>query len=181
LYLYPDLLTVLEGDYQHGKLKTGRLVKLKGVSKEYGIPVPEISKVCNQRTYSYEPSTANIITKSPMLRDPYEERYVFVSDSSVPMAGEGLYAKTSLKAGQLCALFNGVRQRHLCGVKGDNSNREWSDYRISVEPDMDMDIRKEHECLSNYRATLGHKTCHSFNPNAYFAQVWNPRFGLLCP
>ena len=51
-----------------------------------------------------------------------------MKDSLVPGAGEGLFAKVCLREGQLCSLFNGIRQRHLWGVKGENF--VWSDYRL---------------------------------------------------
>ena len=47
--------------------------------------------------YHYEPSTSTLITRSPLVRDPYEQRYVYVKESGLPMAGEGLYAKTNIK------------------------------------------------------------------------------------
>ncbi len=31
------------------------------------------------------------------LRDPYEQRYVYVKESFVPFAGEGLFAKQKIK------------------------------------------------------------------------------------
>ena len=55
----------------------------------------------------------------------------------------------------------------------------WSDYRISCEKGLDLDIYAEHMSTTNYRATLAHKTCHSFTPNSGFAQFWHPRFGLI--
>ena len=67
-------------------------------------------------------------TCTALQRDPYEQRYVYVKDSLVPGAGEGLFAKVRLREGQLCSLFNGIRQRHLWGVKGENF--VWSDYRL---------------------------------------------------
>ena len=44
----------------------------------------------------------------------------------------------------------------------------------SCSKEIDLDIGKEEESLSNYRATLAHKCCHSFKPNAHFAQFWHP-------
>ena len=32
-----------------------------------------------------------------LIRDPYEMRHVFVKDSQIPFAGEGLWAKTDIK------------------------------------------------------------------------------------
>jgi hypothetical protein len=65
----------------------------------HGILVPEVrAPRCKQQlVYRYEPSSSTLITRSPLLRDPYEHRYVYVKDSSLPMAGEGLYAKTKIK------------------------------------------------------------------------------------
>lgn len=127
--------------------------------------------------YHYEPGSRVCITKSPMLRDPYEIRHVYVAPSHVPYAGEGLWAKTSIKKNQLVALFNGVRQRHL--YYGTKTNQAWSDYRITCDSDVDLDILAQHVSVNNYSATLAHKTCHSFSPNSCFNQLYHPRFGLI--
>ena len=67
-----------------------------GLSRDQGIPVPLVVGGGGQR-YHYEPSTSTLITRSPLVRDPYEQRYVYVKESGLPMAGEGLYAKTNIK------------------------------------------------------------------------------------
>ena len=114
-----------------------------------------------------------------MVRDPYEKRYVYVKESGVALAGEGLWAKTGVRTGQVCALFNGVRQHHLWGCAAMADNQPWSDYRIGCEKDMDLDILQQHISTHSYRATIAHKTCTSFTPNSHFAQFWHPRFGLI--
>ena len=105
LVLYPDLTTTLCGNYSHGKLSNGRIVHLNGVKVDCGIPVPVVRESDGSATYSYDPSGANCISKTPLLRDPYEKRYVYVKESEVPFAGEGLWAKTGIKAGRMCSLF----------------------------------------------------------------------------
>ncbi len=83
-------------------------------------------------------------------------RYVYVADSQTEGAGEGLWVKTDIRvgfhlqhnfhlllasdnlylfvvkwfcqAGQIAAVFNGLRQRDLPGVK--SGVKTWSDYRI---------------------------------------------------
>ena len=160
------------------------------------------------------------------------------------------------QAGQIAAVFNGLRQRDLMGVK--SGSKTWSDYRIrlpdtsdhlshpnllalirsflahvsikkrklrrqwirqaekdietnisnklfwqgtyspstpvkvctgtnayvlhSSNKEIDLDIGKKEESLSNYRATLAHKCCHSFKPNSHFAQfrhsMWVPTTSL---
>jgi len=44
---------------------------------------------------------------------------------------------------------------------------------------MDLDILPEHISIENYRATLAHKACHSFQFNAHFERFWHPRFGTI--
>lgn len=46
-----------------------------------------------------------------LTRDPYEHTRVYVSQSRIPYAGEGLFAKQRVEAGSLLAIFNGVRIR----------------------------------------------------------------------
>ena len=178
-YLYPDLTTTLCGDFTHGKMGTGSIVRLTGVQIECGIPIPQHRKSENPTTYTYDPSGARCISKTPLVRDPYEARYVYVAESGIEGAGEGLWAKTSLMAGQVCSLFNGVRQHHLWGSSAMTDNKPWSDYRIGCQKDLDLDILPEHISTTNYRATLAHKTSTSFTPNCHFAQFWHPRFGLI--
>lgn len=69
-------------------------------------------------------------------------RNVFVKDSNIPFAGEGLWAKIKIEVmqkgiqylkltfqkGSLVALFNGVKQRQLWGV-ACGQQKAWSDYR----------------------------------------------------
>ena len=58
-----------------------------------------------------------------------QARYVYVSQSSVCGAGEGLMARTDIKEGQVVAFFNRVR-RHQ--VHADFSTEMDSDYVINL-------------------------------------------------
>ena len=77
-------------------------------------------------------STVTRISRSPLQEDLYEKVHVYVAPSTIsPLAGEGLFARKTIKKGQLVSLFNGVR-RHKEGRKttiGADSE-EWSDYRL---------------------------------------------------
>ena len=57
---------------------------------------------------------------------------MYVAPSDTEGAGEGLWAKQGLRAGQLVALFNGVRQRHLYLESGVAPNLAWSVVRRIV-------------------------------------------------
>jgi len=176
-YIYPDLKTVIQGSFHQGKLKSGRLSRLIGSECQLGILLPRATNVRAAPTLAYELSNRFRISTRPFLPEPYEQRYVYVADSQTEGAGEGLWVKTDIRAGQIAAVFNGLRQRDLPGVK--SGSKTWSDYRISCNKEIDLDIGKKEESLSNYRATLAHKCCHSFKPNSHFAQFWHPMYGLV--
>ena len=72
--------------------------------------------------------------------------------SGIDNSGQGLFAKGSLAAGDIVALFNGVRLKSSRDSEGD-----WSDYRIRLNGETDIDIPDEFKDLSKYCATLGHK------------------------
>jgi len=89
-----------------------------------------------------------------------------------------LFAKKRLAAHSLASLFNGVRRREASFARG-KVDGEFSAYRIRLTGEISLDIPDSSANLSKYRATLGHKACHSFEPNCDFAQFWHPRFGLI--
>lgn len=108
------------------------------------------------------------ICKNPTLKDPMEEKFVIVKSSLIPEAGQGLFALKSIVKGQLCAFFNGV-------FKDDDNN---SDYSIRCHNFM-IDIPQKCRRVENYCATLAHKICHSFQPNADYHYAFHPRFGRI--
>ena len=58
---------------------------------------------------------------------------VYVAQSHIPGAGEGLYAKQFIPKGQLVALFNGLRHfkdGHATTITADHP--DWSDYRLML-------------------------------------------------
>ena len=114
--------------------------------------------------YSYDNSTSVCMSSSPLFRDPYEQQTCYISRSGIhPNAGEGLFAKRYLPKGCLVAIFNGIRRREIDGVKEIDMI---SAYKIGLTRGMDLDIPDWAISAKKYCATLGHKCCHSFTPNA---------------
>ena len=110
-------------------------------------------------------------------RELIESINVYVDISRMTNAGEGLFAKTAIKAVSLVSIFNGVRQRnHIRLLK---ATVKWSDYRVFLDSNMNIDIPDYYIPCSRYTATLGHKACHSFSPNCRFSQVFHPRWGKV--
>ena len=104
-------ITTLILHFLIGKLISGRYGHVTDLTWESGIPVPVVELHQSETVYTHDPSTSITISKTPFVRDLYEHSRVYVSQSRIPFAGEGLYAKQALEAGSLIALFNGVRIR----------------------------------------------------------------------
>ena len=56
---------------------------------------------------------------------------------------------------------------------------EDSPYKIYLDEDFDLDIPDNMISTSQYKASLGHKVCHSFRPNCELDNFEHPRFGLI--
>jgi len=139
--------------------------------------MPKVQLLRGDVSFTYDPSMTVSISRSPLVRDPYEHQNVYVANSKIQFAGEGLYAKRELPAGTLVALFNGIRQREVGYAK---KMTEFSDYRIGMGAgEVCLDIPNAYIGLDKYCATTGHKACHSFKPNAAFREYTHPRFGRI--
>jgi len=166
---------LLEGKY--GKVQQEAVIQL-GV-----LPMPAIQEENSPVSYRYDPSTSMRISHDPLLEDPYEQETVYVAPSTIsPHAGEGLFAKRHIRTGELVSLFSGLREiKHGRAVTICATDEAWSDYRLTLDSLIDIDVPLELTTLDKYRATLGHKACHSFEPkrNAKFDNLWHPRFGRI--
>ena len=84
VFLYPDLSTAIMGQCTQGRLTRGHAARVTGVTWTRGLPTPVTSHVPGAGdVYSYQPSGSLCISKSPMMRDPYETRHVYVAQSQV--------------------------------------------------------------------------------------------------
>ena len=85
-----------------------------------------------------------------------KKNYRFVEQSTIPDAGEGLFAKLDVEESTVISFYNGVRY--------DTSDKilqfDNSPYKISLTEDYDLDIPVTMVNLENYRASLGHKVTY---------------------
>ena len=180
VFLYPCLQTIIVGQYKAGKLLSGHYRRLSHASVSDGFISLEFHPSLG-REVLYDPPSCFSISRRPLEADLYEERTVRVAESSVPGAGEGLFARRRLSSGDLVCLFSGSK------IYKDNNKRslqfgdeEWSDFRITLDKSVDLDIGPEYRQCHQYRATLGHKACHHFNRrNSAFQEFEHPRFGRI--
>jgi len=178
MYLYPDCRTVLFGNFYKGQMVSGKHCAVVGSTSHCsffcGVMEPVISKP-KGKEFSYDPSTDVRISSEPLLCDPYETEFVLVGPSTLPGAGEGLFAKLHVEAGTVVSFYNGTRVEPSDTTDISENN----DYRIVLDEKYDLDIPIDMISLTQYSATLAHKVCHSFTPNCEFDNFYHPRFGFI--
>ena len=178
IYFYPDVRSAIIGTFDDkSQLKSGHVTELIGVDKDAASNPKPVFLGPNTEgpLFHLDISTKDCISKSPQVPDPYEELFVFVDQSTIPDAGEGLFAKLDVEESTVISFYNGVRY-DTCDTTLQFDN---SPYKISFTEDYDLDIPVTMVNLEKYRATLGHKVCHSFTPNCEFDNFQHPRFGLI--
>ena len=172
-YFYPDLCSAIYGQMdQTGHLTQGQFAQLyEFKNPKYGLPWPSVKVHQVDQKYYYDVSTSLKISDQPLLRDPYEQQTCYIGNSGIhPEAGEGLFVKRFVNKGTLIAVFNGIRRREVIGIADIKS-----DYKICLNRGMDLDIPDSFASAKKYCATIAHKACHSFTPNAGFFVLEHPR------
>ena len=170
-FIFPDFSTVMRGQFEDGRMVTATLGAMVGVEVKSGILHPVLEASGSNQEYSLEKETRGTICENPLLPDPYERKTVLVGQSKIDGAGEGLFAKVRIAKGQIAAFFNGIKVQKTSD----------SDYCIALKDEERhmLDIPEKCRSTHAYQATLGHKICHSFTPNAAYDHVFHPRFGQI--
>ncbi|XP_039975029.1 histone-lysine N-methyltransferase SETD7-like isoform X2 [Xiphias gladius] len=171
-YIYPDGHTALFGSFVDGELIQACLTTL--ISNESGRPHFEVTP--NSPVYSYDKSTSTCIATHALFPDPYESQRVFVADSLIKGAGQGLFAKTDVETDTVMAFYNGVRITHT-----EVDSRDWAlnGNTISLDEDTVIDVPQPFDQTERYCASLAHKANHSFTPNCKYDPFVHPRFGPI--
>ena len=92
VWVYPDLTTVITGQFVAGTLLHGHEGHVSHVTRTRDIPDITVT-VDDDTEYKFDPSTHDHLSSSPMVRDPYERKYLDVRPSSVAGAGMGVFAR----------------------------------------------------------------------------------------
>ena len=120
-------------------------------------------------------STATRISTKPLLEDIHDAKTVYVAESSIPGAADGVFLRRDLTNGSLAAIYNGVRMTSREARKRKEDRK--SVYRIHGWGDTVLNVPPAFVDTSNYSASLGHKVNHAKKPNSEFRFLWHPRFG----
>uniref|UniRef100_V9KF86 Histone-lysine N-methyltransferase SETD7 n=1 Tax=Callorhinchus milii TaxID=7868 RepID=V9KF86_CALMI len=171
-YVYPDSSTAMLGKFVDGEMIEGRITTLKNCVDGR----PQFEQVAAGPVYSLDKSTSYCISTSSLRPDSYEEERVYVADSFIPNAGEGLFAKVAAECDTVMAFYNGVRITHE-----EVDSRAWSlnGNTLSLDDDTVLDVPVPYNSTKHYCASLGHKANHSFTPNCMYAPFIHPRFGAI--
>ena len=122
-------------------------------------------------------SSSTVISRSPLLEDPYEQKRVYVAESIIQNAGEGLFLRQNAAAGDLVAIYNGVRMsEHESKLRKEDRR---SHYRVFGRNGEIMNIPANLQSTETYRASLAHKANHVKDANAEFGPLDHPRFGEI--
>ncbi|XP_075471127.1 histone-lysine N-methyltransferase SETD7 isoform X2 [Ascaphus truei] len=171
-YVYPDGRTALYGKFIDAEIIEGKLATLTDVEEGN----PRFDMVPSGTVYTFDKSTSSCISTQPLLPDPYESERVYIADSLISSAGEGLYAKTAVGPHTVMSFYNGVRITHQ-----EVDDRDWAlnGSTISLDDETVLDVPEPYKITTKYCASLGHKANHSFTPNCIYDTFVHPRFGPI--
>ena len=179
------MTTAIRGKFdKRGVLAQGKLGQIKG-ERTSSSGIKELLLEINEgQELKADISTKTHLSLSPLLRDPYEAKYVDVKPSTVDKKGEGVFLIKSVLANTTVAYFNGIRLR-----KNDvftwNPFQKASVYLVGMSDekgaDMYLDIPPQYNKWDKYKASAGHKVNHSKTPNSAYTECDHPIFGkILC-
>ncbi|MBN3290681.1 SETD7 methyltransferase, partial [Polypterus senegalus] len=171
-YVYPNGTTALHGKFIDGEMIEARQATILVVENGH----PQFNINASGPLYTFDKSTSSCISTNCLLPDPYETMRVYVADSLISNAGEGLFAKTSAESNTVLAFYNGIRITHQ-----EVDGRDWSlnGNTISLDEDTVLDVPEPYNNIRKYCASLGHKANHSFTPNCMYDTYVHPRFGPI--
>ena len=120
--LMPDLKGAFEAIVEDDVFVRGQQTELAEVVFHENIPTPRLSAPLSPTVYRRDVSTPQLISRTPLLSDPWEKARVEARPSGLEGAGEGLFARVNFQPGDLVALYNGTRSL-------PSLHEDWSDYR----------------------------------------------------
>ena len=108
-FVYPDMETVLFGDFEKGIMKRSLAGRITATRCRNGIKEIKVSVSNNtSSTYQYMRPTDTLITQKPTLADPLEAINVYVSDSDIVKGEKGLFAQKDFKVDDLISYYSGT-------------------------------------------------------------------------
>ena len=144
-YIYPDYQTAYVGFFRDGVMQSGQAATvIEEVDDDAGVKVPIFSKpdghihkrqigtfdfICSgiMVNINFFWITPSISMADPIASDPYESRIVYVGQSEIEGAKEGLFALRDIDENTTVAFYNGSRANPQ---EFDPSTWETNNYKI---------------------------------------------------
>ena len=108
-YVYPDFESMLVGEFKNGELVSGYAAELADFTSSPNGFLKPLYELKGHETMSFSQSNDTFIGQGPLIRDPMEEKYLYVSNSTIKDAGRGVFLKRKASKGQVIGYYNGVR------------------------------------------------------------------------
>lgn len=186
IFIYPDMLTGIRGQFRNGELVSGSAIDITGERCNQGLKEVEFRPalfdphvIWRKEKNTEEVWPPHVLGQHPTVMDPMERKNVYVGASRQPFADEGLFARRNFRAGDLVSYFSG--QRTLSGLMfhdnmtsevaaevgsyyfnlGENCAQWWG---CKID-DYVIDVPIEFRSITKFRRTLGHKGNHKFKGN----------------
>ena len=103
-YIYDDFRTVIIGNFQNSRLKSGYASKIIGYRCNNGIMELRFSSSeSSPEVYSYDPISEDL-PGNPILMDPLEKRQLYLAPSTLSNMsfGDGLFARKTIQGKITC-------------------------------------------------------------------------------
>lgn len=162
MFIYPDFSTAIYGKFHsNGVLISGSVKVIGGITYLDKALLMELTILerSGQKVNS-DISSDSHLSRNPLVRDPYESKYVDIRKSKIPNAGEGVFLKKNVSQGKVIAYFNGIRIEK-------NSAFSWNpfkkksvfliDFQNDKGDEIFLDIPERFTMSKEYNATSGHK------------------------
>ena len=162
VFIYPDFTTAISGEFlNNGVLISGKVAKIKSTSyfNNTSIKGLEVSDR-SDRVMNSDISTDSNFSQYPLRRDPYESKFVDISTSEIPNAGEGVFVKRNVIKGAVIAYFNGMRIKKHSAFSWNPFKKKsvfLIDFQDDKGDDIFLDIPEKFTTSLKYNATSGHK------------------------
>ena len=118
VYSYPDFETLLVGQFVDGVMVAAKQSKLRGIKFDKLSKIPyllfdkSLLKM-SDNIFTFEPSNKTSVGANPLLSDPFESRWIYTAQSTIPDAGVGVFTKTASKRGMMVSFYNGIRMSKI--------------------------------------------------------------------
>ena len=108
-FLYPDLNTVLLGNFEEDKVIEAHESFVMGHTVNGGILNLRFYQTVGP-SFRFWPSTLQKIRCPCLQEDPYERKIVYSGPSAMgAAAGDGLFVRKNIPAGTVVSFYNGIR------------------------------------------------------------------------